>query len=89
MVIHVLLLSGFLLASIALVQAVSRRWSISESVLFAAWGFTLGGIYLVSGEALSVGGAEVHAAPSAPIAAQTDPDAQMANAATEARRPSP
>ncbi|WP_322033132.1 cation:proton antiporter [Paraburkholderia sp. J76] len=51
MVIHVLLLSGFLLASIALVQAVSLRWSISESVLLAAWGFTLGGIYLVSGEA--------------------------------------
>ncbi|CAG9273299.1 cation:proton antiporter [Paraburkholderia unamae] len=51
MVIHVLLLSGFLLASIALVQAVSLRWSISESVLLAAWGFTLGGVYLVSGEA--------------------------------------
>ncbi|HKT94351.1 MAG TPA: cation:proton antiporter, partial [Paraburkholderia sp.] len=51
MVIHVLLLSGFLLASIALVQAASLRWSISESVLLAAWGFTLGGIYLVSGEA--------------------------------------
>ncbi|MEM5449516.1 cation:proton antiporter [Paraburkholderia guartelaensis] len=51
MVIHVLLLSGFLLASIALVQAVSLRWSISESVLLAGWGFTLGGIYLVSGEA--------------------------------------
>ncbi|HEY4805004.1 MAG TPA: cation:proton antiporter, partial [Paraburkholderia sp.] len=46
-----LLLSGFLLASIALVQAASLRWSVSESVLLAAWGFTLGGIYLLSGEA--------------------------------------
>ena len=33
MVIHILLLSGFLLASIAVVQAASLRWSISESVL--------------------------------------------------------
>lgn len=51
MVIHILLLSGFLLASIAFVQAASLRWSISESVLLAAWGFALGGIYLLSGEA--------------------------------------
>lgn len=51
MVIHLLLLSGFLLASIAFVQAASLRWAISESVLLAAWGFALGGIYLVSGEA--------------------------------------
>lgn len=51
MVIHILLLSGFLLASIAFVQAASLRWAISESVLLAAWGFALGGIYLVSGEA--------------------------------------
>jgi monovalent cation:H+ antiporter, CPA1 family len=51
MVIHILLLSGFLLASIALVQAVSLRFALSESVLLAAWGFVLGGIYLVSGEA--------------------------------------
>ncbi|MBB3255788.1 CPA1 family monovalent cation:H+ antiporter [Paraburkholderia bannensis] len=51
MVIHILLLSGFLLASIALVQAVSLRFALSESVLLAAWGFALGGIYLVSGEA--------------------------------------
>ncbi|WP_063744739.1 cation:proton antiporter [Paraburkholderia oxyphila] len=51
MIIHVLLLSGFLLASIAVVQAVSLRFALSESVLLAAWGFALGGIYLVSGEA--------------------------------------
>lgn len=51
MVIPILLLSGFLLASIALVQAASVRWAISESVLLAAWGFALGGAYLLSGEA--------------------------------------
>ncbi|MFP6558599.1 cation:proton antiporter [Paraburkholderia sp. B3] len=51
MVIPILLLSGFLLASIAFVQAASVRWAISESVLLAAWGFTLGGAWLVSGEA--------------------------------------
>lgn len=49
MVIQILLLSGFLLASIAFVQAASVRWSISESVLLAAWGFALGGAWLVSG----------------------------------------
>ncbi|WP_084170404.1 cation:proton antiporter [Paraburkholderia ferrariae] len=51
MVIQILLLSGFLLASIAFVQAMSLRWAISESVLLAAWGFALGGAYLLSGEA--------------------------------------
>ncbi|MEI7295861.1 cation:proton antiporter [Paraburkholderia tropica] len=50
MVIHILLLSGFLLASIALVQAVSLRFALSESVLLAAWGFALGGIYMASGD---------------------------------------
>lgn len=47
MVVHILLLSGFLLASIALAQALSVRWSISESVLLAAWGFALGCAWLV------------------------------------------
>ncbi len=51
MVIQILLLSGFLLASIALVQAASVRWAVSESVLLAAWGFTLGGAWIVSGAA--------------------------------------
>ncbi len=47
MVIHVLLFTGLLLVSIAFVQAASLRWSISESVLLAAWGFALGGTWLM------------------------------------------
>ncbi|MFX1672723.1 hypothetical protein PWR63_10655 [Paraburkholderia sp. A2WS-5] len=43
MIIRVLLLSGFLLASIVVVQAVSLHFALSESVLLAAWGFALGG----------------------------------------------
>ncbi|MFX1761704.1 hypothetical protein PWP93_03735 [Paraburkholderia sp. A1RI-2L] len=43
MIVHVLLLSGFLLASIAVAQAVSLHFALSESVLLAARGFALGG----------------------------------------------
>lgn len=45
MLTDVLILSGFLLASIALVQALSQRFAVSEAVLLAALGFALGGMY--------------------------------------------
>ncbi|SDE21751.1 cation:proton antiporter [Paraburkholderia lycopersici] len=74
MVIDILLMSGFLLASIAFVQAASLRWAVSESVLLAAWGFALGGIYLVSGEAWPTLAASVV---SPALAPQLPPEAYL------------
>jgi CPA1 family monovalent cation:H+ antiporter len=46
MLIDVILISGLLLTVIAFVEAIGLRWAISESVLLAALGFTLGGAWL-------------------------------------------
>jgi CPA1 family monovalent cation:H+ antiporter len=49
MVLQLLLLGGLLLAMIAAVEALSLRWSLSESVLLAIMGAILGGVFMAAG----------------------------------------
>jgi CPA1 family monovalent cation:H+ antiporter len=52
MVIQLLLLGGLLLAMIAAVEALSLRWSVSESVLLALMGAVLGAANMAAGAML-------------------------------------